>query len=87
VGTATYLNGAFTRTDGDPTTNSSALFAQANWHLSSQWTLTAGVRETYETNHTLLKRFPIEGGPGGAPASLGPTSAPSTLPTGRARSC
>ncbi|WP_442755743.1 TonB-dependent receptor [Methylocystis sp. JAN1] len=36
------------RNDGKARTFSTALFAQATWHIDEQWALTAGLRDTFE---------------------------------------
>jgi iron complex outermembrane recepter protein len=70
---AAYLNGGFTKTDGDPNTHSYAAFGQANWHIDDQFTLTGGLRETFEENQTNLLRYPVVGPNAAlAPASQGP---------------
>lgn len=45
-------------------TNSAAVFSQATWNVSSRWSLTAGVRETYEDKATRVHRNPATGLPG-----------------------
>jgi iron complex outermembrane receptor protein len=50
-----YLNKTVT-TDSRLGTNSTAAFGQANWHLTDQLTLTAGLRNTYENNNIDLWR-------------------------------
>src|SRR5450830_1514823 len=43
------LNGVYSTTEVDPTSESVAAFGQTNWHLTDKATLTLGLRETYET--------------------------------------
>jgi iron complex outermembrane recepter protein len=50
------LNGVYNTTEVDPTSKSAAAFAQANWHLTDQATLTAGVRDTEETVGTIYNK-------------------------------
>lgn len=45
-------------------TNSAAAFSQASWNVSSRWSLTAGVRETYEDKSTRVYRNAASGLPG-----------------------
>ncbi len=52
---ATYL-GKNVYTDSNLTTNSAAVFGQANWHVTDRLTVTAGLRNTYETNSIDLWR-------------------------------
>src|SRR5690606_13578926 len=42
------LDGVYTRQRTEPSTLSGAVFGQADWHLTDQWTLTAGLRQTWE---------------------------------------
>lgn len=50
------LNGVYNTTEVDPTSKSAAAFAQANWHLTDQATLTAGLRDTDETVGTIYNK-------------------------------
>jgi iron complex outermembrane recepter protein len=52
--------------------DSAAAFAQANWHISPQLTLTTGVRETYESDGEEFDRYGLTGGTGAPPASTMP---------------
>jgi iron complex outermembrane receptor protein len=44
-------------------TNSSAVFAQSTWNVTDQWSLTGGLRETYEDKSTRIQRNPATGSP------------------------
>ena len=50
------LNGVYNTTEVDPTSKSAAAFAQVNWHLTDQATLTAGLRDTDETVGTIYNK-------------------------------
>jgi len=61
------LNGVYDTTEVDPTSRSTAVFAQGNWHLSDQATLTLGLRDTDETVSTIYNKIstggvPVKGG-------------------------
>jgi iron complex outermembrane recepter protein len=56
------LNGAISNIFTNPTTNSVALFGQANWHITNRLTLTAGLRETFEQNSISINRPALIGG-------------------------
>jgi iron complex outermembrane recepter protein len=57
------LNGVYNTTEVDPTSKSAAAFAQANWHLTDQATVTAGVRDTDETVGTIYNKISTGGVP------------------------
>jgi iron complex outermembrane recepter protein len=44
-------------------TNSAAVFAQSTWNVTGRWSLTGGVRETYEDKFTRIHRNPATGSP------------------------
>ncbi|HEV8025773.1 MAG TPA: TonB-dependent receptor [Stellaceae bacterium] len=79
LGTNPVLNGAETKVDTDPTTNSAALFSQANWHISDRWTLTGGVRETFEQDTIHILQYPVIDPASTPPASLGFFTASDTI--------
>ena len=57
-----YLDGAATHQDADPSTQSFAVFGQGDYHIDNQFTLTAGLRETFEENsETILQYAPVGG--------------------------
>ncbi|MGJ0239736.1 TonB-dependent receptor [Novosphingobium fluoreni] len=58
------LSGLETNSYSDPRTKSYAAFGQADWHLSSKLTLTAGLRFTHEDKDGSFSRFlaPTSGG-------------------------
>ncbi|QKZ05687.1 TonB-dependent receptor [Pseudomonas eucalypticola] len=55
-------NNVSTQTNGKVTTDSYALFAQGNWHLTDRLDLTAGIRGTYEEKTADVHRFDPTGG-------------------------
>jgi iron complex outermembrane receptor protein len=44
-------------------TNSAAVFAQSTWNVTDRWSLTGGLRETYEDKFTRVHRNPATGTP------------------------
>ena len=44
-------------------TNSAAAFAQSTWNITDEWSLTGGLRETYEDKFTRIHRNPATGSP------------------------
>lgn len=56
------FNNVTTQTNGKIETDSFALFAQGNWHLTDRLDFTAGIRGTYEEKTARLHRFAPEGG-------------------------
>ncbi|WP_179540019.1 MULTISPECIES: TonB-dependent receptor [Pseudomonadaceae] len=62
------FNDVTTQTNGKIVTDSFALFAQGNWHLTERLDLTIGVRGTYEEKQARLHRFDPQGGANLAPA-------------------
>lgn len=62
------FNDVTTQTNGKIVTDSFALFAQGNWHLTERLDLTIGVRGTYEEKQARLHRFAPQGGADLAPA-------------------
>ncbi|KIQ04484.1 TonB-dependent receptor [Pseudomonas fulva] len=62
------FNDVTTQTNGKIVTDSFALFAQGNWHLTERLDLTIGVRGTYEEKQARLHRFAPQGGANLAPA-------------------
>jgi iron complex outermembrane receptor protein len=69
---STALNNGLSKFDTDPTTNSIAAFGQANWHIDNKWTLTGGLRETFEQNTIHIIRYDLIGGTPPIPATVGP---------------
>jgi iron complex outermembrane recepter protein len=63
-GLPAFYNNAYSQVRSFPETNSYAAFGQATWHLSSQWSVTAGVRETDEEKTSHIERNPPIGSPG-----------------------
>ncbi|MCY1341153.1 Vitamin B12 transporter BtuB [compost metagenome] len=58
------FNNATSQTNGKIETDSYALFAQGNWHLTDRLDFTAGVRGTYEEKQARVHRFdPVGGAP------------------------
>ncbi len=55
------LNGVYDTTEVDPTSRSTAAFAQGNWHISDKATLTLGVRDTDETVSTIYNKISTGG--------------------------
>ena len=67
----TYLDGAATKYDADPTTQSFAIFGQSNIHIDNQFTLTTGLRETFEENTETITQYNPVGGAAAPNASEG----------------
>ncbi len=65
------LNNGTTRTYTDVANQSYAAFLQGTWNFAPQWNLTAGARETYETESGTIMRGAFSGGTGPAPPNLG----------------
>jgi iron complex outermembrane receptor protein len=63
------LNNATLAYDSLFHTNSGAAFGQANWHITDQLTLTAGLRETYEADGEFFNRTGLTGGTGTPPSN------------------
>jgi iron complex outermembrane receptor protein len=57
------LNNAYTQTRQRLKTDSISAFAQATWHVTGRWDLTAGLRQTSEDKSTRVLRDPATGGP------------------------
>jgi len=57
----TSLNGVYNTTEVDPTSRSTAAFAQGNWHITDRATLTLGVRDTDETVSTIYDKISTGG--------------------------
>lgn len=55
-------NNVGTQMNGKVNTDSYALFAQGNWHLTDRLTFTAGARATYEEKSARVHRFAPAGG-------------------------
>jgi iron complex outermembrane receptor protein len=55
------LDGVLQNTIGTPDTNSVAAFAQANYHLAREWTLTGGLRETHESKSATIANTLVGG--------------------------
>lgn len=56
------LKSVFVTTETLPITSSVAAFGQLDWHLTDRWTLTAGVRDTYERKaNDIDKRLGVAG--------------------------
>lgn len=72
-GSNAYLNGAVTRQDADPTTQSFAAFGQSNVHFNDQITLTTGLRETFEEDYETIIQYSPDVQPNAVvPQSKGP---------------
>jgi len=54
---SSMLNGLDDVSLEDPSTQSYAAFAQADWHIGEDWTLTGGIRETYENKTQSIDSF------------------------------
>ncbi len=52
----TILNGWNSLTTADPTTDSFAAFGQSTWHISPQWDVTGGLRETFDEKNEHLNQ-------------------------------
>lgn len=63
-GLPAFYNGAYSQVRAYPETNSYAAFGQATWHLTDQWHLTAGLRDTQEDKTSQVERNPPVGLPG-----------------------
>ncbi|MDR3415227.1 MAG: TonB-dependent receptor [Nevskia sp.] len=60
---AAALNNLYSQIRSNPTTDSSAAFAQATWHASDALSLTGGIRETYEAKSLrIIRDTPTRGG-------------------------
>lgn len=63
-GLPAFYNNAYSQVRAHPETQSYAAFGQATWHISSQWSLTAGVRDTNEQSTSHIERLAPVGAPG-----------------------
>jgi len=54
---SSMLNGLNDVTLEDPSSQSYAAYAQADWHIDEDWTLTGGIRETYENKTQSIDAF------------------------------
>jgi iron complex outermembrane receptor protein len=63
-GLPAFYNGAYSQVRAYPKTNSYAAFGQGTWHLTDQWSLTAGLRDTYEDKTSRIERNAPSGAPG-----------------------
>jgi iron complex outermembrane recepter protein len=63
-GLPAFYNGAYSQVRAYPKTNSYAAFGQGTWHLTDQWSLTAGLRDTYEDKTSHIERDAPTGAPG-----------------------
>ena len=68
------LNNGETHSYGGISTFNYAAFAQGTWHISPQWDLTIGGRETYELTRGRVQRLPFVGGSGTPPVTVAPFS-------------
>jgi iron complex outermembrane receptor protein len=69
IGNASLNNGT-SHTYVDIANQSYAAFLQGTWHFLPQWNLTAGLRETYETESGTITRGAFAGGSGPAPPTF-----------------
>lgn len=67
-----WLNGATTEAGFDPNTNSYAAFAQSNYHFNKKWTLTTGLRETFEANQETITQYQPDNPAAAVPVGSGP---------------
>ncbi len=63
-GLPVFYNDAYSQVRAYPETNSYAAFGQATWHITGQWSLTAGLRDTEEDKTSHIDRNPPIGPPG-----------------------
>ncbi|HSC83900.1 MAG TPA: TonB-dependent receptor, partial [Pseudomonas sp.] len=56
------INNTYSKVNGKIETDSYALFAQGNWHLTERLEFTAGIRGTYEEKDAHVERFAPQGG-------------------------
>jgi iron complex outermembrane receptor protein len=63
-GLPAFYNDAYSQVRAYPKTNSYAAFGQGTWHITDQWSLTAGLRDTYEDKTSRIERNAPSGAPG-----------------------
>jgi iron complex outermembrane recepter protein len=63
-GLPAFYNDAYSQVRAYPETDSYAAFGQGTWHISEQWSLTAGLRDTQEDKTSHIERNPPIGAPG-----------------------
>jgi iron complex outermembrane recepter protein len=59
-----FYNDAYSQVRASPETDSYAAFGQGTWHVTEQWSLTAGIRDTQEDKTSHIERNPPIGAPG-----------------------
>jgi iron complex outermembrane recepter protein len=63
-GLPAFYNDAYSQVRAYPETESYAAFGQGTWHITEQWSLTAGLRDTQEEKTSHIERNPPIGSPG-----------------------
>jgi len=63
-GLSPFYDGAYSQVRAYPETESYAVFGQATWHITKQWSLTAGIRDTQEDQTSHIERNPPSGATG-----------------------
>jgi len=63
-GLPAFYNNAYSQVREYPETDSYAAFGQGTWHITEQWSLTAGLRDTQEDKSSQIERNPPIGAPG-----------------------
>ena len=63
-GLPSFYNDAYSQVRAYPKTESYAAFGQGTWHISNQWSLTAGLRDTQEDKTSNIERLAPVGSPG-----------------------
>jgi iron complex outermembrane receptor protein len=63
-GLPAFYNDAYSQVRAYPKTDSYAAFGQGTWHITDQWSLTAGLRDTQEDKTSHIERNPPVGSPG-----------------------
>ncbi len=59
-----FYNDAYSQVRAYPETDSYAAFGQGTWHITDQWSLTAGLRDTQEEKTSKIERNAPIGAPG-----------------------
>jgi iron complex outermembrane receptor protein len=63
-GLPAFYNDAYSQVRAYPETDSYAAFGQGTWHITEQWSLTAGLRDTQEDKTSHIERNPPVGSAG-----------------------
>jgi iron complex outermembrane receptor protein len=63
-GLPAFYNEAYSQVRAYPETDSYAAFGQGTWHITEQWSLTAGLRDTQEDKTSHIERNAPVGSPG-----------------------